>query len=266
VNPKGALLENTFSEWYAGPFNDGGEDDKTCQDCHMPAYEGEIVAGVRKTIHKHTFVGVDLALVEDFPDREEQRRLVEELLRSAAELDVERVPDQQNSLAIRATVKNVNNGHALPSGSTADRQVWVHLIVRDMAGEVVYESGMLDANGDLMDRVEGHSLDPSGDPELLLFGSLLFDEEGEHVTFPWEAKRSQDFLIQPGQIAWREYLIPYAELEGTSAVTVETRLLYRTFPPFLVRALIDEGFLKEDELPFGIPIVEMARETMMISL
>lgn len=267
VNPKGALLENTFSEWYSGPYNDGSElggiSDQDCRGCHMPAYEGEIVDGTTTTIHRHRFIGVDLALVDDFPDKEEQLRLVTELLRSCARLELERTEDHDGAIALRASVTNINNGHALPSGSTADRQVWVHLTVTDEAGEVVYESGMLDANGDLMDRVEGHSLDPEGDPELLLYGSLLFGDDGQHVTFPWQAARSQDILLQPGQTGWREYLIPRSGLDGQT-LTATAVLRYRTFPPFLVRQLQHEGYLDRD-FP-EIPIVDMAETSLTVRI
>ncbi len=263
VNPKGALIENTFSEWYASPYNDGDADDKTCQDCHMPTYRGEIVDGVTTTIHKHQFVGVDVALV-DFPQKVEQRRLVEELLGSAVELEIKRTNDQGDEIAIRVSLKNVNNGHALPSGSTSDRQVWVHLKVFNQADEIVFESGALDAQGDLKDRVEGHSLDPAGDPELLVFGSFLFDDNGEHVNFPWQAARSQDFLLQPGQVGWREYEISKT-LVGGQKIRVEAAVNYRTFPPFIVRQLEEEGLLKI-KLSDKIPIIKMAEKTITLTI
>lgn len=255
VNPKGALLENTFSEWYASEYNSGDANHQGCQDCHMPEFQGEILPGRRKTIHRHRFVGVDVALVDDYPKKEEQRRLVEELLQNSAELEVIRTEDHEDAIALRVNVTNTNVGHALPSGSTADRQVWVHLVVENEAGEVVYESGMMDRRGDLMDRVEGHSLNPEGDPDLLAWGSFLFDEKGEHVNFPWQAKRSQDFLIQPGQTGWREYEVPKEKVSGQT-IEVTATLRYRTFPPFLIRELEEEGYLEAGAIG-EIPIVDM---------
>jgi len=258
VNPKGALLENTFSEWYASEFNDGIGVDKSCQDCHMPQYTGEIVDGKTREIHEHTFVGVDLALTADFPDKERQLALVTALLKSCGDLKI--APSANTTTpGIRVSVTNINNGHALPSGSTADRQVWVHLVVTDDTGAIILESGMLDANGDLMDRVEGHSLTPDGDPDLLAFGSFIFDELGEHVIFPWQAKRSQDFLLQPGQSGWREFDIP-AGYSGKQ-LTAHATLRYRTFPPFLVQDLVDDGYLDPNAIVGDIPIVDMADAT-----
>jgi hypothetical protein len=260
-NPKGARLESTFSEWYSNEFNDPGNPDqhRTCQDCHMPEYKGEIVAGgPEKTLHRHTFVGVDQALVKDYPKKEEQAALVKALLQDCAILEVS---DQSASAAgpdeisLRVDVTNINNGHSLPSGSTADRQVWVHLVVRDEGGSVVFESGMMDENGDLMDRIEGHSTNPLGDPDLMLFGQLIFDENNNHVNFPWEAANYTDNLIPPGETLWREYLFEKGELAGQT-LTAHATLKYRTFPPFLIQKLIDDGFLDPDELT-EIPIVEM---------
>lgn len=267
VNPKGALLENTFSEWYAGPFNTGDpSSDKNCQDCHMPLVEDEVVKGSTRMMRRHTFVGVDLALIDDFPQKDRQLKLVEELLQQAADLKLQRVNTVNTGIALRVDVKNINNGHALPSGSTADRQVWVHVEVFDQHGELVFESGMMDENGDLMDRVDGHSVTPDGDPDLLMYGSLLFDEEGHHVNFPWQASRSQDFLLQPGQTGWREFRIEPEHLDGVTSVMVRATLNYRTFPPFLIQQLKDEGFLGQDEVPTRVPVVEMATRTISFSL
>tara|TARA_B100000609_G_scaffold20108_1_gene14450 strand:+ start:10542 stop:11978 length:1437 start_codon:yes stop_codon:yes gene_type:complete len=266
VNPKGALLENTFSEWYASDFNgDTPEKTKRCQDCHMPEYQGKItVDGPVRTLHRHYFVGVDQALIKNFPKKEEQANLVKKLLQSCAVLHVERRPDAEGKLSIFVSVKSINNGHNLPSGSTADRQVWVHLTIKDEQGALLYESGMMDKNGDLMDRVTGHSVTPKGDPHLLMFGQFLFDEAGNHVTFPWEAARTEDNLIAPGQTKWREYLLPKDKFLNKT-VTVEAVLNYRTFPPFLIRKLIEEGYLKKDALE-PIPVVEMARKKIQLTI
>jgi len=259
LNPNNARLEATFSEWYSNEFNQpqNPEKHKTCQDCHMPSYRGKITKnGPEKELHAHTFVGVDQALITDFPQRELQAQWVKELLTNCALLDVSyNGVNEVNNAVVVIGVTNINNGHNLPSGSTADRQMWVHLTVVDEAGRLVYESGMLDENGDLMDGVEGHSSHPEGDPELLLFGQFIFGENGEHVNFPWQAFTYADHLIAPGQRAWRDYEIPARNLSG-QRLTVKATLNYRTFPPFLIRSLIEEGWLDSTQL-LPIPIVEM---------
>ena len=116
---------------------------------------------------------------------------------------------------------------------------------------------MLDANGDLMDGVQGHSMTPDGDPELLLFGQFIFGKDGEHVNFPWQAFSYADNLLAPGQKAWRDYELNIQNVRGRR-LKVSAVLNYRTFPPFLIRLLIEEGWLDPTQL-LPIPIIEMER-------
>jgi len=266
LNPNGARLEATFSEWYSNEFNAPNDPEKhrTCNDCHMPTYEGPITKdGPIKTLHAHTFVGVDQALIADFPGKEIQAKLVRELLQDCAELEIKYDGVINGDAVFVVTITNINNGHNLPSGSTADRQVWVHLQIHDEDGQLVLESGMQDANGDLMDGVQGHSLDPDGDSQLLALGQFIYDANGEHVLFPWEAFSYTDNLLGPGQKKWRDYRIPASVIAGQT-VSVKAVLNYRTFPPFLIRTLMDEGYLEEGVLS-AVPIIEMeTRESSFV--
>lgn len=138
----------------------------------------------------HTFAGPDYSLLPDteFPEKldwmyetdyrrwhcltpYQQRTLTElrrrnrrqlriadekryELLSNAAEISV-RAPERAcrgEKAHIRVDVHNKVSGHSFPTGFTAERQLWVELIVRDAAGHVVFASGDLDSNGDLRDE------------------------------------------------------------------------------------------------------------------
>lgn len=259
LNPRGARLEATFSEWYASDYNQPNdpENHQSCVTCHMPLMRGKLVKdGEEEMIHSHRFIGVDQALI-DFPDREKQDELVKELLQNAAELDI-RLNREGEEAYLVASVTNTNTGHFLPSGSTADRQMWVHLQVRNEEGLLLYESGSLDSDGNLADGVAGHSIDPYSDPDLLLFGQFVFGESGEHVIFPWEVYSTADNLIAPGQRAWRDYPLPASALNED--LTVTATLKYRTFPPFVLQALADEGYLDLGALD-PVPIVMMETVT-----
>src|SRR5690606_26321739 len=60
-------------------------------------------------------------------------------------------------LAFSYTIRNLNSGHNLPSGSLgAQPQLWVNVALIDPDGRNVWESGYVDSNGDLADL---HSLD-----------------------------------------------------------------------------------------------------------
>ncbi len=256
LNPRGARLEATFSEWYASDYNqpDDLENHQSCVTCHMPLMRGKLVKdGPEVEMHAHRFIGVDQALI-DFPDREVQGRLVRELLQNAAELDMS-LNEESDGVYLVVSVTNTNTGHFLPSGSTADRQMWVHLQVRDEGGQLVYESGMLDQDGNLADGVAGHAAEPYIDPDLLLFGQFVFGQDGEHVLFPWEVYTTADNLIAPGQRAWRDYPMPES-IPADMTLSVTATLKYRTFPPFVLQALADEGFLDLSQLD-PVPIIEM---------
>ncbi|MEN1680926.1 MAG: multiheme c-type cytochrome [Planctomycetota bacterium] len=56
------------------------------------------------------------------------------------------------AVALRVDVQSLFDGHNLPAGFSAERQVWIALTVTDALGRVVFASGDLDKNGDLRDE------------------------------------------------------------------------------------------------------------------
>ena len=209
VNPNGVRLDSTFSSWYANGYNTPRNPETHVHLSRLPYADIPRLRG-RWQPHHHRpfplFCGCLSSLAPWVSGRPEMARLAEELLSNCAELDVRYNGIDENGEAVLVvSVENINNGHNLPAGSTADTQVWVHLQVFDDDGDLILESGMTDENGDLMDGIVGHSLNPDGDPELMLFGQLIFGTEGQHVTFPWQAHSFTDNLIGPGQRKWRDF-------------------------------------------------------------
>lgn len=74
-----------------------------------------------------------------------------ELLRNAARLHVThpQCAEQGDRIRIRVDVESLVAGHNLPTGFTAERQVWVEVAIIDPHGHVEVISGGLDENGDL---------------------------------------------------------------------------------------------------------------------
>ncbi|MCC9609217.1 hypothetical protein LOC68_06335 [Blastopirellula sp. JC732] len=137
----------------------------------------------------HTFAGPDYSLLPDteFPEkldwmyetdyrdwdnltryqketltalRKKNRRSLEiadakryEVLKNAAVIHVDSPPMAKagHKTAVRVDVESIMAGHSLPTGFTAERQVWVAITVRDQQGRVVFASGDLDNNADLRD-------------------------------------------------------------------------------------------------------------------
>jgi hypothetical protein len=166
-------------------------------------------------------------------------------LKSAARLALE-APDStpaRGAFSLGVVVTNVAAGHALPTSLTELREVWIHVVARDAAGQVVFESGALDEHGEI---AEG----------AIRFGSALVDAEGQPTFKPWEAA---DF-------AWKRTVPPKGSVSETlrvvlrdakGPVTVEASLLYRIAPPHVIEAVLgSEAFEPE--------IVEMATATRRI--
>lgn len=107
-------------------------------------------------------------------DREDAREIIDENLKKLDERDklrrqvmenssdvdgpyIEGTPRVGSNLAFSYNIKNINNGHNLPSGSLgAQPQLWVNVALVDPDGQNIWESGYVDSNGDMADL---HSLD-----------------------------------------------------------------------------------------------------------
>ncbi len=261
-NPKGAPLERTFPEWEASSFAEPGG--QTCQDCHMLQYDGVAAKdGKMRVVHRHHFVGVDVSLLppDEFPGYEEVRRLASDLLQASANVTVQ---FQASDRKLRIDVENLA-GHALPSGATAERQMWIELVVKDAQGVVAFETGTLDENGDLRDDNPKHTTRPGTDPQLILWNQQMVNDPTRQdpnstapvtpVTFPWQASWIQDKLIGADETAI-EYLDLSALPPGT--YTADLRLRYRTFPMYFLRDLEgpETGNL-DPAVKTRVPIVDM---------
>ncbi|MCB9669586.1 MAG: hypothetical protein H6734_08965 [Alphaproteobacteria bacterium] len=223
IETSGLPLERPYAEWLESPAAAAGT---TCQDCHMPPTEDGR--------HSHRFVGVDLPLVDGFVDeatRADLQLRIEELLAGSAdlELDVFDVAPGQTASAV-VTVHNLIEGHAFPTGSTFIREAWVELVAR-ADGEVFYETGTLDANGDL--RNYWSELEPYGDHDLISFASNFTDAAGAPTVFSWRAADHTSRAISPGYPRTSTLFLPVPE--GAQEVTVEARLRFRAIPPYLLR-------------------------------
>jgi hypothetical protein len=232
---KGLSLERPFQEWQDSPAPD---QQQTCQTCHMPTYDGQAAVGgpQRTGLHHHRFVGFDppgaatgteAGLKAGFDND------LAMLLGDAASLTVlAEVPDATGVANLTVSVANHIQGHSLPTGTTFLRQCWLEVTVRDASGKVLYQSGDLDANGDLRNRWS--QLDPFGDSDLISFSSELIDASGAPTLFPWLAAEHHRNALRAGETKTFTYFAPIAkDFHGAIAVTARLRL--RAAPPFLLR-------------------------------
>jgi len=161
-------LERTYSEWknssyvagvYAPEFAGNKPDGivSSCQDCHMRAVSGkgcnDPAAPTRANLPLHDMTGGNTWMPNVigtlYPATTDPTALAdassraESMLQKAAVLGLalEAVADSYN---VEVTVTN-RSGHKLPTGYPEGRRMWLHVLARDMAGNVVYESGAYNA-------------------------------------------------------------------------------------------------------------------------
>ncbi|RMG30657.1 MAG: hypothetical protein D6732_15905, partial [Methanobacteriota archaeon] len=135
------FLELTGTEWNNSPYAAMGVE---CQTCHMPSYQGQAaVNGPERTVHHHTFVGVDYPLI-DFPGKSQSILRVQELLQNSVTMQVS-APQQitaGDSFTISVTIKNDKTGHNIPTGTIFERQMWVEVTLSDpLTGTVYFRTG-----------------------------------------------------------------------------------------------------------------------------
>lgn len=254
------FLESTSTEWEQSPYIAMGLE---CQGCHMPAYEGQAATGgPQRTVHRHTFTGVDYPLTP-FPDRDLTIQRVRELLQNAVSLTVT-VPAQVTAgqpIEVEVKVTNDRTGHDIPSGTIFERQMWVELIVRDAATQAVYfSSGLLDGNGDLLNHHSEEVANGTAPPDsaLTLFNGTPIKQNGQETLFFWEAHSIRKNTIPAFQSAISRYHLRAPGQPAT--LEVLTRLRFRSFPPYLLRAA------GQDALISSLIIFDMNSDMQSISV
>lgn len=151
-----------------------------------------------------------------------------ELLRNAAYISVAH-PETARCGAhvrVRVDVHSKFAGHNLPTGFTAERQVWVSLVVCDEGGQVVFASGDFDDNGDLRDD---HS-------HAVLVGHLPYDRhlvnfQSKFVTLSQKGTERPVVISVNRNLAPLNVLRPANGLSVAMGRPIEFRIAKGSLPP-----------------------------------
>lgn len=234
VLDNGVALERTYQEWQHTIFADTASGfGLSCNSCHMRGRNGlaATLPGMpERRVHAHTWPGVDVALT-DFPEREEQRALVQRELDSSLLAQVCVFPEPGGA-TIRVELENIGAGHNWPSGAAHDRRAWVEVqAFRDDAP--VFSSGVL---------APGQALAELDDPHLWRMGDEAYDEQGEHATMFWEVA-SLSTTSLPAQTT----------LDETDPRWIDTHIV-RTYP--IADVVPDRVTVRVLIRPFGLEIID----------
>lgn len=174
VDAQGKVLgefpeQTPYLEWKHSDFGDGEGTDVQCQECHMPAAQGNVPLAVmprnlpaRGPVRQHTFVGANTVMLKMHQANVaelgltastahlgqaliETETLLQEQTAGISIADAKVVGDTLN---LTVVVEN-QTGHKFPS-SFPSRRAWIHLTVTDANGKVVFESGKPQDDGSIV--------------------------------------------------------------------------------------------------------------------
>ena len=250
----GTGLENSFIEWEASSLAGMGIE---CQACHMPIYTGKAATTgpLREGLHRHKFVGPDYTyMAYRGIDLAQQKADVRELMENSVSVTLQDLPADVapgSSFTFGIKVLNDKTGHSIPSGVSFAREMWIAVTVSDGGGGVVYRSGWLQADDDLVTTAE--------DPDLVTFSAHMFDAAGLPTPFAWLAASIDESGLLP-YLATRtaSFTVP-VPADATGPLTAELALRFRSLPPGIVRELGLESILP-------IEVFDMWRETRQIAV
>lgn len=166
--------QSPYAEWQNSRFNEGGLNDKQCQDCHMPrisAYKSQIATTpngnantnwpLRDEYSQHNFLGGNnylMTLLKSFRtelgisntttvagfDKQIDRN-TQFLSTQTASVLISNIDLVNNTLNVDVDVIN-HTGHKLPT-SYPSRRVWINLVIKNSSGDVLFESGTPNSDG-----------------------------------------------------------------------------------------------------------------------
>lgn len=203
----GSLTDFTFpeqaayTEWEYSDFNAT----QSCQDCHMPKAEGSVVISTRpdngtldarSPFHQHKFLGANtymldilknnrkkLGVLADEARFDESITDTREFLKSAADVNITDVSFEDGTLDFNVTVTN-HSGHKFPTGFPS-RRVWLHVTVKNSADQIVFESGAMNSEGQIIgvdDTLTPNSYEPHYDKiddasQVQVYETILSDTD-----------------------------------------------------------------------------------------
>ena len=163
------LEQAVYLEWQTSVYASGESKEAQCQDCHMPEPAAGYTTPIslkpnsapdRTPYGQHTLVGGNSHLLEILSNYrtelgivnttttagfDEQITKTQDMLKTGGTVTLTDPASNDNTLEFDVEVSNLT-GHKLPAGYPS-RRVWLHVVVKNDSGQVIFESGKPDARG-----------------------------------------------------------------------------------------------------------------------
>jgi len=209
-NIAGEFPEQTpYFEWFYSDYRRT----QTCQDCHMPEAEGGVTVSnlsqvLRSPFSKHVFVGGNAYIIQVLKEFGEELMVTasSEQFEATKELTIEQLGSRtatitfdevrlSGSRIIADVVIEVLTGHKFPTGFPS-RRAWIHFVVHDSDGEVIFESGAVNPDGSIAGNdndvepgeYEQHYLAIVQPEQVQIYEAIIVDTEYRLTTTLLRAK------------------------------------------------------------------------------
>jgi hypothetical protein len=232
VDAQGTILgefpeQTPYTEW---AYSDFGNDNQSCQSCHMPLTEGGVVISQmpnrlapREPFFKHYFVGGNYFMLQILADwggelevstdqaelSTTQSRVLDQIENNTAQLSIKEAMLDRNALTAILQV-DILTGHKFPT-SFPSRRAWLHVTITDATGKVIFESGKPNIDGTIAGNAadfDETTYEPHYDvitqtDQVQIYEAIMANSDGE-VTYT---------LLRAGAYAKDNRLIPPGTLK-----------------------------------------------------
>ncbi|WP_455204420.1 hypothetical protein [Kaarinaea lacus] len=193
-----------YSEWENSSFA-SGPTAQSCQDCHMPKTDGVKISNrprflaARNDFARHTLVGANTTMLDILSSNRDALGIsangfdtaitrTRAMLESAADIEVLSQSLVNNELTVQLRINN-RSGHKLPT-SYPSRRAYIHFVVRDSGGNIIFESGRTNADGSIvgadadtnLNLYEQHYDEITQPDQVQIYEPIMSDTDG-NVTY-----------------------------------------------------------------------------------
>ena len=193
-----------YTEWENSSFS-AGATAQSCQDCHMPKTDGVKIStrpqtlAARNNFSRHTMVGANTTMLDILSRNKEALAVTAKgfdtaimqsraMLKTAADIEVISQTLVNEELTVQLRINN-RSGHKLPT-SYPSRRVYIHFVVRDNIGTIVFESGKTNADGSIvaadadtdLSRYESHYDEITQQDQVQIYEAIMGNTDS-NVTY-----------------------------------------------------------------------------------
>ncbi|MCL4472461.1 MAG: cytochrome c family protein [Actinobacteria bacterium] len=243
VNPDNQQpVQATFTEWKNSGYAAQGVQ---CQDCHMTPGPGVTEPNpgraandgpLRPNIFTHYFTGGNATQLAS----EEHQKLATQNLEAAATVRM----DPAGPAQLQVKVDNKGAGHYLPTGVTEIREMWLEIEVTDWAGNPVFHSGGIDANGAV-------------DPSAVRYGTIYKTANGQPTVKAWQAAGVLSDHRVPPQASLVDVVQAQLPPDAPRPLVAWVTVHYRTATQAQINESMGSGAIQ-------VPVIDMTGDCLFI--